>query len=77
MYVHVYIYLWNNDYNCQWIFVDANHYYETSLYEVQQNQQNPKWGKYKLVSHGYLAHEGEKSQGNVVMYHHYDIPMSK
>jgi hypothetical protein len=25
----------------------------------------------------YLAHGGEKSQGNVVMYHYYDISMSK
>jgi hypothetical protein len=29
------------------------------------------------VTHGYLADGGEKSQGNVVMYHHYDISKSK
>jgi hypothetical protein len=29
------------------------------------------------VNHGYSTHGGEKSQGNVVMYHHYDIPESK
>jgi hypothetical protein len=29
------------------------------------------------VTHGYLADGGEKSQGNVVMYHHYDKSESK
>jgi hypothetical protein len=29
------------------------------------------------VSHVYLVHGGEKSQRNVVMYHHYDISESK
>jgi hypothetical protein len=47
------------------------------LFMKSKKSTNPKWGKYKLMSHGYLAHEGEKSQGNVVIYHHYDIPMSK
>jgi hypothetical protein len=43
----------------------------------KKNQQNPKRGKYKSMNHGYLAYGGEKSQGNVVMYHHYDISESK
>ena len=42
------------------------------IIDMKHFLKNPKQGKYKLVSHGYLAHEGEKSQGNVVMYHHYD-----
>jgi hypothetical protein len=29
------------------------------------------------VTHGYSAYIGEKSQENVVMYHHYDISKSK
>jgi hypothetical protein len=40
------------------------------------NQQNPKQEKYKLVTHGYSTHGDEKSQGNVVMYDHYDKSMS-
>jgi hypothetical protein len=52
----------DNDYDYQWILVDANHYYETSSYEAQKSQQNPKQGKYKVLSHGYLKHGGKKSQ---------------
>ena len=29
------------------------------------------------MSHEYSAHGDEKSQGNVVMYHHYNISESK
>jgi hypothetical protein len=29
------------------------------------------------VSYGYSIHGDEKSQGNIVMYHHYDILKSK
>jgi hypothetical protein len=67
----------DNDYDYQWILVDANHYYETSSYEAQKSQQNPKQGKYKVLSHGYLKHGGKKSQWIVVMFHHFDISMSK
>jgi hypothetical protein len=33
--------------------------------------------KSKSMSLGYLVQKGEKSQGNVVMYHYYDISESK
>jgi hypothetical protein len=54
--------MWNNDYSYQWTLIDANLYYETSSYEAKKIQQNPKQGIYKVVSHGYLEHGGEKSQ---------------
>jgi hypothetical protein len=43
--------------------IDIDHYYETSSYKAKKNQQNPKWGKYKSVSHGhgYSTHGAEKS----------------
>jgi hypothetical protein len=44
-----------------YIYIGANHYYETSSYEAKKSQQNPKQGEYKVVSHGYLKHGGEKS----------------
>jgi hypothetical protein len=69
--------MWDNDYDFQRTLIDANHYYETSSYEAKKSQQNPKRRKYKSVSHGYLEHGGEKSQWNEVVYHHYDISMSK
>jgi hypothetical protein len=69
--------MWDDDYDYKWTLIDANHYYETSSYEAKKNQEDPKQGKYKVVSHGYLKHGGEKSQWMVVRYHHYDISMSK
>jgi hypothetical protein len=58
-----------------------NHYHETSSYEAKKVQQDPKQGKYKgkykVLNHGYLKHGGEKLQWFVVMYHHYNISMSK
>jgi hypothetical protein len=65
--------MWDIDYNYQWTVIDANHYYETFPYEAKKNQQNPKRGKFKSMSHGNPTHGGEKSQGNLVMYHQYDI----
>jgi hypothetical protein len=53
--------MWDNDYDFQWTLIDANHYYKTSFYEAKRNQQNPKHGKYKVVSHGYLIPKGPKS----------------
>jgi hypothetical protein len=67
--------MWDNDY--QQTLIDANYYYETSCYEAKRNQQNLQHEKYKIVSHGYSKHGSEKSQWNVVMYHHYDISMNK
>jgi hypothetical protein len=69
--------MWGNGYDYQRTLVDVNHYYETSPYEAKKNQQDPKRGRYKSVSHEYSAHGGGKSQGNVVMYHHDDILESK
>jgi hypothetical protein len=54
--------MWDDDYDYKWTLIDANHYYETSSYEAKKNQEDPKQGKYKVVSHGYLKHGGEKSQ---------------
>ena len=69
--------MWGDDYDYQCTLVDVNHYYETNPYEAKKNQQDPKRGRYKSISHGYSTHGGRKSQGNVVMYHHDDILESK
>ena len=54
--------MWNNDYSYKWTLIDANLYYKASSYEAKKIQQNPKQRIYKVVSHGYLEHGGEKSQ---------------
>jgi hypothetical protein len=69
--------MWKDKYDYERTVVDVNLYYETSPYEAKKNQQDPKRGWYKSVSHGYSAHSGEKSQGNIVMYHHDDMSESK
>ena len=74
--IMIYIHnMWTKDLDYQQT-LEANHYYETSPYVAKKNQKSPKRGKYKSVSHGYLAHGGTKSKGNVVKYHQYKIPDS-
>jgi len=68
--------IWTNEFDYQRTLVQTNHYYETSPYAAKKNQKNPKRGKYKSVSHGYVAHGGIKSKGNVVKYHQNKIPDS-
>jgi hypothetical protein len=68
--------MWDNVCDYKETLIDANHYHKTSSYEARKNQQDQKQGKYKVVSHGYFKHGGEKSQWFIVMYHHYDISMS-
>ena len=50
--------------------VTVNMYYESSLFKGRNNKKDPKRGKYKSTSHGFTAHGGEKSLGNMVRYHH-------
>jgi len=61
--------IWTNEFDYQQTLVEANHYYETSTYAAKKNQNNPKQGEYKSLSHGYVAHGGTKSKGNVAKYH--------
>ena len=68
--------MWTNDLDYQRTLVEANHYYETSPYVAKKNQKNPKRGTYKSVSHGYVAHGGAKSKGNVIKYNNKKIPNS-
>ena len=69
--------MWDNDFDYQWTLVDIYHYYETYPYELEKNQQDSKWGRYKLVNHGYSLHGDGKSQGNILMYHNDNILESK
>ena len=59
--------MWDVDFDCQQTLSDVNYYHETSPYKAKNNQEDSKWGKYKLVNYGYSADGGENHQGNVVM----------
>jgi hypothetical protein len=65
--------MWDNDFDYLCTLNETNHYYQRSPYEGKKNKKDPKRGNYKSISHGYIAHEGEKSKRNMVMYHDGDI----
>lgn len=66
IYIHE---IWNNDLVAyQSTLADADIYYETAPFKGKSNQEDPKRGYYKFVGHGYIAHGGIDSRGNVVPY---------
>ena len=69
--------IWNNDMVAyQSILADADMYYETAPFKGRSNQQDPKRGIYKSVGHGYIAHGGSSSKGDVVPYDRKNMPQS-
>jgi hypothetical protein len=51
----------DDKYDYQKTLIEANHYYETSLYVAKKNEQYPRRGKGKSINHGYSTH-GVKNQ---------------
>lgn len=46
----------------------VNMHYKSTPFEAKKNQKDPKRGRYKSVSHGFTAHGGDTSLGNMVRY---------
>ena len=69
--------IWNNDLVAyQSILANVDIYYETAPFKEKSNQQDPKRGSYKSVGHGYIAHEGRISRGDVVPYDRKNMPQN-
>ena len=60
--------IWENDVEYESTLGAADIYYETAPFVEKSNQEDTKQGYYKSVGHGYTAHGGETSNGNVVQY---------